>query len=587
MKKILILAGLLAEINAMAQSPQNISSQGNNLDSTEFIGTNNNQKLSIKVNGSTHTSFNTNGKLQVNSLAVDTASHVVAVNKTGELYALPFGQPGQILTADHVWIDPPVSYWQTPTKGDTLYTYATKVGINTNDPQYTLDVNGSGRFTGSLHVQEDFETEGFINASNGLILGSGYSRIQYVPLGHLGSAGKFIFGNHIADPLSEACMDANNSPSVENYGAIVSRVDATANASITMRCMEGTGNGHIEVEGTDGNSEAKNSLQLNYYCGRNTYINTNNGLDNRGGRVYIGERATMARYAAIGSNWPNDNLSSTVGLNIFSNETDETGIRINSVEWKNKALDIVDGTDSTISYATIRQDGKTRIGLVNPATVGNGSKLEVFGGYSSFLVYGNEYGDIQSTTAIRPHFADSMDFTIYQGAPGSGKLQMTVHDGRVGIGTFTPNALLEIKNDTLTHNFIRLQNTVNRTSNAIDLLAPDGQSNFRVKTNGELYARKLKITIGLFADYVFEKDYFRPTLQEVEKYIEAEKHLPNVPSAKEIAENGADMGDLMTKSFEKTEELFLYVIELDKRLKALEEENKELKKQNDQLLKTK
>ena len=66
-------------------------------------------------------------------------------------------------------------------------------------------------------------------------------------------------------------------------------------------------------------------------------------------------------------------------------------------------------------------------------------------------------------------------------------------------------------------------------------------------------------------------------LAEVEKYISANKHLPNVPSATEVAEKGQGLGQLQIKQMEKIEEAFLYIIELKKEVDALKLENKELK----------
>ena len=66
-------------------------------------------------------------------------------------------------------------------------------------------------------------------------------------------------------------------------------------------------------------------------------------------------------------------------------------------------------------------------------------------------------------------------------------------------------------------------------------------------------------------------------LSEVDAFIQENKHLPNVPAAKEIVENGMEVGKMQVKQMEKIEELYLHVIQLEKRIKALEEENKELK----------
>jgi uncharacterized coiled-coil protein SlyX len=69
-------------------------------------------------------------------------------------------------------------------------------------------------------------------------------------------------------------------------------------------------------------------------------------------------------------------------------------------------------------------------------------------------------------------------------------------------------------------------------------------------------------------------------LQEVSKYVAANKHLPGVDSAKEIAENGLDLAAMQSKHMEKIEELTLYIIEQDKKIEAqnqaLDNTNKEI-----------
>lgn len=75
------------------------------------------------------------------------------------------------------------------------------------------------------------------------------------------------------------------------------------------------------------------------------------------------------------------------------------------------------------------------------------------------------------------------------------------------------------------------------------------------------------------ADFVFDSDYNLMPLEEVEEHIKTKKHLPEIVSAKEMQENGLNMGDFQTKLLQKIEELTLYTIELNKRIKNLEKTN--------------
>ena len=80
-----------------------------------------------------------------------------------------------------------------------------------------------------------------------------------------------------------------------------------------------------------------------------------------------------------------------------------------------------------------------------------------------------------------------------------------------------------------------------------------------------------------WADYVFAKDYQLPTLKEVEKFIEENGHLPNVPSAAQVKEEGIELGEVAKIQQEKIEELMLYIIEQNKQIEKLSSEQNEIK----------
>jgi hypothetical protein len=69
---------------------------------------------------------------------------------------------------------------------------------------------------------------------------------------------------------------------------------------------------------------------------------------------------------------------------------------------------------------------------------------------------------------------------------------------------------------------------------------------------------------------VFEKNYALPTLTQTKQFIEQNGHLPGVPSAKEVQEDGIALGEMNRVLLEKVEELTLYLIQMEKRMKELE-----------------
>lgn len=104
---------------------------------------------------------------------------------------------------------------------------------------------------------------------------------------------------------------------------------------------------------------------------------------------------------------------------------------------------------------------------------------------------------------------------------------------------------------------------------------------YRLLVKGGLITEKIKVAVAGtadWADYVFEPSYKLLSLEKVEAFVKANKHLPNVPSAEEMAKNGLDVMQTTSKLMEKIEELTLYMIEMNKEIKALKEENSKLKK---------
>ncbi|QLE02042.1 hypothetical protein HX109_10930 [Galbibacter sp. BG1] len=123
-------------------------------------------------------------------------------------------------------------------------------------------------------------------------------------------------------------------------------------------------------------------------------------------------------------------------------------------------------------------------------------------------------------------------------------IAMTVKpSGRVGIGTTNPDSELTVK--------------------------------------GKIHAQEVKLDLAgaVAPDYVFKEEYNLKSLEEVERHINEKGHLPNIPSAKEMEEEGVHLKEMNLKLLEKIEELTLYVIEQKKllskcitRLEAQEQE---------------
>lgn len=142
----------------------------------------------------------------------------------------------------------------------------------------------------------------------------------------------------------------------------------------------------------------------------------------------------------------------------------------------------------------------------------------------------------------------------------------TGYDGHLGIGTFR-----DIQFGRYTDPYLTIKDGGNI---GIGTTAP---GNYKLAVEGKIGAREVKVTLASWADYVFNKEYKLMSLASLETFIKKNNHLPNIPSAQEVKDNGGiDLGEMNRKLLEKIEELTLYVIELKKENEAIKEEVKEL-----------
>ena len=93
---------------------------------------------------------------------------------------------------------------------------------------------------------------------------------------------------------------------------------------------------------------------------------------------------------------------------------------------------------------------------------------------------------------------------------------------------------------------------------------------FKLYVEGGIRTERVKVDVASlngWADYVFESDYQMLSTEELEAYIKEHGHLPGVPSAEEVVENGLDLGEMNKILLEKVEELTLRVLELEKQVR--------------------
>ncbi len=90
--------------------------------------------------------------------------------------------------------------------------------------------------------------------------------------------------------------------------------------------------------------------------------------------------------------------------------------------------------------------------------------------------------------------------------------------------------------------------------------------------NGKIHAQELKVGLSVTPpDYVFDKEYNLISLRELEDFILKNKHLPDIPSASKMEQDGVNISEMSMLLLKKTEEITLYILNHEKRIEAMEQ----------------
>ena len=94
---------------------------------------------------------------------------------------------------------------------------------------------------------------------------------------------------------------------------------------------------------------------------------------------------------------------------------------------------------------------------------------------------------------------------------------------------------------------------------------------YLLAVKGTIGAQDVIVTNSGWSDYVFQPGYRLRPLSEVGAYIQANHHLPDIPSEAEVKEKGVSVGDMQSKLLAKVEELTLHMIQQEKENRELRE----------------
>jgi hypothetical protein len=155
-------------------------------------------------------------------------------------------------------------------------------------------------------------------------------------------------------------------------------------------------------------------------------------------------------------------------------------------------------------------------------------------------------------------------------------------DGKVGIGK-TPVFSLDVNGSfnattinlagqpLVNSQWISNGTNINFSSGIVSIGTTRTPLGFKLAVGGKIVAEELLVRMQTnWPDYVFADEYKLPPLSDVNKYIMANKHLPDLPTAQQVYDHGIPIGELNATLVKKIEELTLYLIEQEKRIEILE-----------------
>lgn len=359
---------------------------------------------------------------------------------------------------------------------------------------------------------------------------------------------------------------------------------------------------------------------VSYHAVRNTAVGGRSLASNT-----IGDENTAIGYLSMNRN-TNGYFNAAVGSSALYSNTSGTG---NTATGMNALFNNLSGYNSTASglqalfsntfgfentaygadalYSNILGNKNTAVGTNAMRSLNNGVQNTAIGFGAGFSAQGSNNVFIGREAGFNETGSNKLYINSDNGNSNSALIygefdtdKLRIND-KLGIGILPVSKALEIKGTGTTNELIQFYTNANTAKWHMNILS-NGALNFvesgvadqrfviraggnvtigstmatgyRLSVDGKIACTEVRVQpTATWPDYVFSEKYKLISLHDLEKSINEQKHLPGIPSAKEIESDGIQVGEMQRKMMEKIEELTLYIIDLNKKIESLQSEN--------------
>ncbi|WP_373514105.1 hypothetical protein, partial [Persicitalea sp.] len=435
------------------------------------------------------------------------------------------------------------------TSGSNISFTAGNVGIGTTSPVQRLDVNGD------INVP----------STNGFRINN--QRILSVP-----SLNSFAIGNGAG--ISATAASEDNIMMGFNAGA---NSNAPFNVFVGTRAGQNTTTGQYNIFIGRDAGVTNTTGTRNFLMGVNSGV-LSNGSDNMFLGYYAGSKNTTGSsnfFAGV-----NSAFSSTTGsFNMILGRDagyDNTSGNNNSFIGYSSGVGVVSGSNNTLVGSLTKAIGAGAASITNATAIGANAEVSA----SNSLVLGGtganqvNVGIGNTGPAARLHVtaggSTATGVRLENLPTSTGTVFPLVVDGSGNVMRSTTPGAREAAESLDRHWTLTADNhLVNNNLGGIMIgtglsITPEG---YKLYVSDGILTERVKVAVKSTADWrdnVLQDDYKLRTVEEVESFIKENKHLPGVPSAQEMVENGNDLQKTDAVLLEKIEEMMLYIIELKK-----------------------